>query len=134
MAKLSVEVISQMKNLFTGEADSLTVTTPNGTIMVLPDHAPLVTLLDVGEIVITTDKKKHLLAGNGGILTVKNNTVKLLANQAVPAIDILKQEVENAIEQAEHKKGTAEQRDLIQLEKIIRFEKLKKKVSDSLRE
>ena len=84
------------------DASEATLPTPEGQITILPNHMPVISLLAPGEILLKIDGKNHVLATEGGIIEIANNTVKVLADTAedIDSLDQLK--IEDAKKQAQH--------------------------------
>ncbi len=75
---LTVSSVSETK--FEGEASSISVPGVDGQMEVLKDHAPLISTLNSGTIVIKTesDKNGEKFKIEKGILEVANNRVVVL--------------------------------------------------------
>lgn len=129
---MHVEIISQVKKFYEADCYSITLPSIEGEITVLEGHENLVTLLDVGAITIRKkDQKEEIILINGGMVHVSNDGLKILVNDAAVPEQIKRQEIENAMinakEQIASHPGTKE---LIQLEKQLRFEMFKKNFLD----
>lgn len=129
---MHVEIISQVKKFYEADCYSITLPSIEGEITVLEGHENLVTLLDVGAITIRKkDQKEEIILINGGMVHVSNDSLKILVNDAAVPEQIKRQEIENAMinakEQIASRPGTKE---LIQLEKQLRFEMFKKNFLD----
>lgn len=129
---MHVEIISQVKKFYEADCYSITLPSIEGEITVLEGHENLVTLLDVGAITIRKkDQKEEIILINGGMVHVSNDGLKILVNDAAVPELIKRQEIENAMinakEQIASHPGTKE---LIQLEKQLRFEMFKKNFLD----
>ena len=130
---MELKIISQTKELFNGDVEWIMANTVKGQIQILPNHVNMVSQLDIGEIKYRSEGKDVSIASSGGLLVVRENTVMILANEAYLPEDLAKQDIDNAIKMAEEKKASFTlPAELIQIEKQIRFEKLKKKMSDNL--
>lgn len=95
MNKLKLSVSTPEGDLFKGEIDQVTVNTEMGEITILPNHLPLVSIVQPGELLIKQDKKEIPLAVYGGFLEVKNNNEIILladAGEKVEEIDEAKAE------------------------------------------
>lgn len=75
---MQVVVAEVHKNLFQGEALSLTVATTEGVVTVLPKHAPFVANLKSGEVVVKTEEGIQKFEITGGVLEVANDQVTVL--------------------------------------------------------
>lgn len=129
---MHVEIISQVKKFYEADCYSITLPSAEGEITVLEGHENLVTLLDVGAITIRKkEQKEEIILINGGMVHISNNNLKILVNDAAVPEQIKRQEIENAMinakEQIASHPGTKE---LIQLEKQLRFEMFKKNFLD----
>lgn len=78
MATLSVSVISPERKLFEGEVDAVVAPAHDGEVGILPNHAPLMTLLGEGTLRLG-DRRFRV---RGGFLQVVNNTVRVLTEEA----------------------------------------------------
>ena len=67
---------------------------------VLKNHAPLITGLDVGAMLIRTKDQWNSYAIMGGFALVKNNQVTILANEAESAENIDPEEAKTSFETA----------------------------------
>ncbi|MCT4580416.1 MAG: ATP synthase F1 subunit epsilon [Flavobacteriales bacterium] len=76
---MNVEIITPDENLFKGAADSIIVPGTTGLIGILNDHAPFITTLQKGSVVITTAKGEETFDVKGGVVEVLNNNVIVLA-------------------------------------------------------
>lgn len=78
---MKLEVLTPEKSLFKGDIKSISVPGKKGSFMVLRNHAPLISTLSKGEILIQTkDQKEEKIAITGGIIEVKSNMVVVLAD------------------------------------------------------
>ncbi|OHA62376.1 MAG: hypothetical protein A3E07_00015 [Candidatus Wildermuthbacteria bacterium RIFCSPHIGHO2_12_FULL_45_9] len=76
-----LKIFSLEREIFVGNAKSLSVPTVNGQIQVLPEHAALVTLLKAGEVVAETeDGTTHKIPIAGGTVEVNEHEVVALVN------------------------------------------------------
>lgn len=74
-----VEVITPDKVLFSGEAVSVKLPGSGGSFEALANHAPLISSLDKGAVVVRTDSGEETFKISGGIVEVLNNKVVVLA-------------------------------------------------------
>ena len=81
--KLKVSVISPTAVGFVGEGESVTIPAYNGLMGVLYGHAPLMTLLGEGEVVVRDGPEEHRIGVSGGFLQVVENEVSVLAERVV---------------------------------------------------
>lgn len=81
-------------------ADELILTTSTGQIGVLKGHAPLITALDIGSILIRRESSWTVMALIGGFALVQDEKVTILVNEAVDASLVNKSEAESALREA----------------------------------
>ena len=79
--KLKVSIISPSKIGFEGEADALVVPAHDGLLGILYGHAPMVTLLGSGELVVRKDESEQRFRVARGFLQVVDNEVSVLAEE-----------------------------------------------------
>ncbi|MFA6548054.1 MAG: ATP synthase F1 subunit epsilon [Candidatus Magasanikbacteria bacterium] len=103
MSKINFKVVTPEKVIYeNAELDQITVPTTTGEITILPNHIPLVTLINAGELLFKDKTGDHHFAVAGGFLEVKeNNEVVLLADNAESATDIDLLRAEQAIAKAQ---------------------------------
>jgi F-type H+-transporting ATPase subunit epsilon len=78
---MRVTVISPEASIFDGEADAVTAPAYDGQVGILPRHAPFMTLLGRGPLVVTSGGNSHRFRVEGGFLQVRSNTVRVVAEQ-----------------------------------------------------
>ncbi len=111
MAKLKVEVITGERVVYEADdVDMVVVPGAEGTIGILPRHAPLISLLSMGEMRIRKGNGEESLAVFGGFIEVAHNVVRVLADTAERAeeIDIARAEAARQRAQARLQERTAE--------------------------
>lgn len=132
VGEMKLKVVSQIKNVFEGECKEVQLPTSSGLIGVLENHSPIVTILELGQIIVHMADGKKSIAINGGIAQVNENSVLVLANNAELSDDIIKDEIEKALENAEKQiSGTQLPADLMRIEREIKYLKLKRKVVEA---
>jgi len=82
------------------DADELILPTNTGQIGVLSGHAPLITALDIGPMIVRRNTKWTALALIGGFALVQENKVTILVNEAEDSSTIEIQRAEKALEDA----------------------------------
>ncbi len=96
------DIVSAEQEIFHGEAELVVATGEIGELGIAPKHAPLITRLKPGKVVVTLPGGEHLdFAISGGILEVQPTVVTVLADTAVRAQDIDEAAVRAAKEEAE---------------------------------
>src|SRR5215470_14263498 len=93
---LHVEVVTQNRNVYTGEAEMVVAPGSEGVLGILPRHAPLLTSLKAGELRIKHGGQEDSLFVAGGFMEVFHNVVTVLADDAERAEDIDEARAEEA--------------------------------------
>lgn len=101
MKTFHLQIITQEKVVYEGDAESLTLPTAEGEISVLAGHTALVAIAREGEMVIAHGGKRTHLAVIGGVLRVTRDNVALLTDSAERFDEIDEQKANEAREKAE---------------------------------
>ena len=101
MAKLTIELVTPERHVL-AEEDVDVVIAPGieGELAVLPQHAPLVTELRPGAIVLRRGGEEEILAVSGGFLEVLGDTVTVLADTSERSEDINLERAQEARDRA----------------------------------
>jgi len=79
---MRVTVISPEGSIFDGEAESLQAPAYDGQVGILPHHAPFMTLLGEGTLLVRVAGGEQSFAVRGGFLQVAGNVVRVVAEHA----------------------------------------------------
>ncbi|KRG71640.1 F0F1 ATP synthase subunit epsilon [Pseudoxanthomonas dokdonensis] len=102
MSTIRCDIVSAEQEIFHGEATLVVATGELGELGIAPKHAPLITRLKPGKVVVTLANGEQLdFAISGGILEVQPQVVTVLADTAVRAQDIDEAAVRAAMEEAQ---------------------------------
>ncbi|KQR12976.1 F0F1 ATP synthase subunit epsilon [Xanthomonas nasturtii] len=102
MSTIRCDIVSAEKEIFHGEATLVVATGELGELGIAPKHAPLITRLKPGKVVVTTASGEQLdFAISGGILEVQPQVVTVLVDTAIRAQDIDEAAVRKVKEEAE---------------------------------
>ena len=102
MSTIRCDIVSAEQEIFHGEATLVVATGELGELGIAPKHAPLITRLKPGKVVVTLASGEQLdFAISGGILEVQPQVVTVLADTAVRTSDIDEAQVRKAKEEAE---------------------------------
>src|SRR5712691_2992112 len=99
--KLTVEIVTAERQVLADEADMVIAPATEGTVGILPRHAPLLVMLDPGLVVLKKGGEEETLAVSGGFLQVSHNRVLILADTAERAEEVDEQRAEQARARAE---------------------------------
>lgn len=76
---MNVEILSPEAQIYKGEASYVGLPGTDGSLGILKDHAPLITTLRAGEVVLKTPDGEQRFAVKGGSVEVLNNRITILA-------------------------------------------------------
>ena len=100
MATMRLEIITAERQVYGEDVDVLVAPGIEGELGILPNHAPLMTALQPGELVIRKDGEETYLAVTGGFLEVIGNKVTILADACERSDEIDEQRAQEAMELA----------------------------------
>jgi len=107
---LNLRVMAPNRIVWNSEVQEIILSTNSGRIGILPNHAPLLTALDIGIIKIRLSEKWFTMALMGGFAMIDNNQMTILVNEAEKANEINLQEAQEAFQMARTKLSQAEGR------------------------
>jgi F-type H+-transporting ATPase subunit epsilon len=134
MAKLNLEIVTAERLVYSDEVNAVVAPGVVGQLGILPNHAPLMTMLEPGELLIRKNGQETYLAISGGFLEVLENKVVILADTAERADEI-------DITRAEEAKRRAQERleqhqlgvDMIRAEAALKRSLTRLKVAERRR-
>ncbi len=98
---LQLEIVTPERLAYSDEVDMVLVPGVDGELGILPHHAPLVSLLGVGELRIRKGVDEESFAIVGGFLQVRPDKVVVMAETADLASDIDLERAQEARREAE---------------------------------
>ena len=99
-----VEIYTPTGKYLSTEADFLRVTSSVAVLGILPNHAPLITTLEICKLTIRSGSKENVYAISGGILNIKkDHSVTLLLNAIERNDEIDIERARNAQKRAEER-------------------------------
>ena len=96
-----LEIVTPEAKSFSDDVDSVVVPGIEGEIGVLPMHAPLMTLLQPGELRVMKGGEETRLAVGEGFVEITQEKIAVLTDMAVKESDIDESAAEEAIRRAE---------------------------------
>ncbi|GAB5490029.1 MAG: F0F1 ATP synthase subunit epsilon [Phototrophicaceae bacterium] len=98
---IHVELVTQERKVFEDVAvDKINVPASEGEMGILQGHAPVLTTMTFGELVITKGNAEERFAIYGGVVDVRPNKVVILADLAESSFDIDAERAREARERA----------------------------------
>ncbi|MCX6956982.1 MAG: F0F1 ATP synthase subunit epsilon [Verrucomicrobiae bacterium] len=101
MATLHLEIVTPDARIYEADVDQVVVPGVEGELGILPQHVPLMTQLQPGELRIYQNGKESRLAVGEGFLEVRPDKVSVLTDMAIHEADIDEKAVEEAVARAE---------------------------------
>lgn len=95
------EVVTEDRLLFEGEADMVIAPGSEGLMGILPDHAPLLSTLDHGVLIVRRGSDDEVFVIAGGVMEVQPDLVTVLADVGEHVAEIDEQRAEEARRRAE---------------------------------
>ena len=117
MATMQLEIITAEQQVYDGEVELVVAPGIEGELGILAHHAPLMTALQPGEILIRKDGEETYLAVTGGFLEVMGNKVTILADACERSDEINEERAQIAVDRATER--MANQGTDIQLERAV---------------
>lgn len=76
---MTLEILTPDNKVYEGEVNSVTVPGTAGAFEILNNHAPIISTLEDGKVIVRTGKAEERFVIKGGVVEVLNNKVTLLA-------------------------------------------------------
>lgn len=100
---MQLQIITAEREVFSGEVDALVAPGVAGQLGILPNHAPLMTVLQPGELMVRAGGDESYLALSGGYLEVLGNLVIVLADAAEDVDEIDEARAQEALARAQER-------------------------------
>jgi len=81
---IKCKLVTPNKLIYKGEAESLIIPGAHGGMGILENHAPLISLLSKGKLIIKlSDKEEKEFEIEGGVVEVKRGIVSILTDKVI---------------------------------------------------
>ena len=100
---LTLEIVTAERVVYSEEVDVLVAPGVVGELGILPSHAPLLTIMQPGEIRVDKGEEQTYIAVSGGFLEVIGDKATILADTAERAEEIDEARAEEAVKRAEER-------------------------------
>ena len=117
MPGMLLEIITAERQVFGDEVDMVVAPGIDGELGILPHHAPLMTMLQPGEILIRKEGADTFLSVTGGFMEVIGNKVTILADACERSEEIDEARAQQAVERAQER--VARQEENLQMERAL---------------
>nr|UPO65426.1 ATP synthase CF1 epsilon subunit [Cosmarium impressulum] len=98
---LNLRVMAPNRIVWNSEAQEIILSTNSGQIGILPNHAPLLTALDIGVMKVRINSDWCTMALMGGFAMIENNQLTILVNEAEKGSDINLEEAQQSFDLAQ---------------------------------
>jgi len=88
VATFTLEIVTAERMVYSDEVSAVVAWGVEGQLGILPHHAPLMTMLQPGDLLIRKDKEEEYFAISGGFLEVRPDKVIILADACERADEI----------------------------------------------
>jgi F-type H+-transporting ATPase subunit epsilon len=88
VATFKLELVTAERLVYSEDVSMVIAWGTEGQLSILPHHAPLITMLQPGELIIRKDDEESYLAVSGGFLEVRPDKVVILADACERADEI----------------------------------------------
>ncbi|MFP3975459.1 MAG: F0F1 ATP synthase subunit epsilon [Dehalococcoidia bacterium] len=99
--KLNFDIVTAERVVYSDEVDVVVAPGTEGQLAILPNHAPLMTMLQPGEMMVRKDGQESFMFVSGGFMEMMANKVTILADTAERADEIDAARAEEARKRAE---------------------------------
>lgn len=105
MAPIRLDIVTAEQSVYSEDVDMVIAPGIQGQLGILPHHAPLMTMLEPGELIVKRGSEEFYMAVSGGFLEVRPDRVIVLADSAERAEEIDIARAEEAKKRAQKRLG-----------------------------
>ena len=103
MANLRIEIVTAESVVYEDDVEIVVIHGVEGQLGILPHHAPLLTALQPGELVVRKEGEETAIAVSGGFVLVLDDKVIVLADSAERAEEINEERAQEAMRRAQER-------------------------------
>lgn len=103
MVTMRLEIITAERRVYSDDVEVVVAPGIEGQLGILPHHAPLMTALQPGELMIRKGREETYLVVTGGFMEVMGNKVTILADAAEHSEEIDEARAQAAMQQAQER-------------------------------
>ena len=100
---IKLEIVTPKAVVYSDNVSMVGLPGRQGDMGIYPNHVPLVTKVDAGEVEVTKDGQKELFAVGEGFAEVMHDRVSILTDMAALEADIDEAKAEEALKAAENR-------------------------------
>ncbi|MCL5951514.1 MAG: F0F1 ATP synthase subunit epsilon [Chloroflexi bacterium] len=131
MPKMQLDIVTVERLVVSEQVDYVSAPGIDGVIGILPEHAPLLTALNVGELRYKKEGEERSFAIGGGFMEVRPDHVTVLADTAERAEEIDEMRAEQARERAQQvlKENPSNTAEAARIEQALRRAEVRLRVA-----
>jgi F-type H+-transporting ATPase subunit epsilon len=134
VATFRLELVTAERMVYSDDVNIVIAWGLEGQLAILPNHAPLMTMLQPGELIIKKDNEETYMAVSGGFLEVRPDKVIILADACERAEEIDLARAEEAKRRAgEIMEAPSPETDTAAAEAALRRSLVRLKVAERIR-
>ena len=80
---MTLEILTPDKKVFEGDVTAVTVPGTLGSFQILKDHAPIISTLEDGMVIVKGNNSEEIFNIKGGVVEVLDNKIIVLAEAVV---------------------------------------------------
>nr|YP_009922670.1 ATP synthase CF1 epsilon subunit [Wiesnerella denudata]QNA49854.1 ATP synthase CF1 epsilon subunit [Wiesnerella denudata] len=122
---LNLRVMAPNRIVWNSDIQEIILSTNSGQIGILPNHASVLTALDIGIVKIRLDNQWSTMALMGGFAMIDNNNLTILVNDAEKASEIDFQEAQETFQKAKINLDEATGNKKKEIEALLIFKRAK---------
>jgi F-type H+-transporting ATPase subunit epsilon len=103
MATERLEIMTAERQVYSEDVDVVVAPGVSGQLGILPHHAPLLTMLEPGELMVRRGGEEEFVAITGGFLEVMANRIVILADAVERAEEIDEERAMEAMRRAQER-------------------------------
>ena len=100
---MMLEIITAERQIYSDEVDMVIAPGADGQLGILPNHAPLMTMLKAGELTIRKGGEDSYVSVSGGFMEVLGNRVSVLADACERSDEIDEERAQQAMQRAQER-------------------------------
>ena len=104
-ATLKLEIVTPEAKTYSEDVDMVTLPAVEGEMGIYPQHVPILTQINSGEVIVRKDGKDYFLAVGEGFVEITGERVAILTDMAIRAENIDEAKAEEARRRAEARLG-----------------------------
>jgi F-type H+-transporting ATPase subunit epsilon len=133
MATIKLDIVTAERRTFSDDVSMVVVPGIDGQLGILPHHAPLMSMIQTGELIIKKDKEEFYLFIDGGFVEIRPDRIIILADACEHCTEIDIERAETAKRRAEESlKSISADIDHFRAEAALRRSLMRLKVAERI--